>query len=218
MQPQLQMSQEFIVQALSPHFTVPPSVMITTLLVTNHAHALLSLPAANDFFNPVAYREAPVSGHKYTGEHVDDFDQESKITITGFLNSQQYRLNVILEKDSRNHALADLVALFGDSVLVGEDSLRGGVRVSDCVHSGHNRHEVLKLMEVGACQVYSTVEGVDQRRVEGAKGELVDDMREVECWVCVSQMQCFKTHAQICLPPWSRCSPNSAYPWPLAVM
>lgn len=157
--------------------------MVSSLFVADHSHALLSPPASNDFSDPVAHGEAPVAGDQHTRQHVDDLDQEGEVAVAGLLDRQQNRLDVVLVEDAGELALVDLVALLVHGVLVRVDGLRGAVRVAHSVDGRHHGHEVLELVEGLFGHVDGAVQRVDERRVEGTKRELVDDVGEVEsCW------------------------------------
>lgn len=154
--------------------------MVTTFFVADHTHAMLPSPATNNLPHPIAYREAPVASNENTREQVDYFDEKRQVSITGFFDGEQYRLNIVLEENSWNHTLADFVALLCHCILVCKDGLRGRMGVPECVDSRHDRHEVLELVEVTAGQVHGAVQRVDERGIEGPKGELVDDVGKVK--------------------------------------
>lgn len=52
--------------------------------------------------------------------------------------------------------------------------------MADAVCRGYDGDEVLEAVEVAGCVVDGAIEGVDEGREKGAKGELGDDVREVE--------------------------------------
>lgn len=122
-----------------------------------------------------------MSCHQRATENVDDLYQKHNQTVTRLLDLEQYGLDIVLEEDARDDALVDLVALLRDGVLVGEKRVRiVRARGADAVDGGDDRHKVLELVEVGGGDVDGAVEGILKGGVEAAKGELVDDVREVE--------------------------------------
>jgi hypothetical protein len=75
----------------------------------------------------------------------------------------------------------------------------------------------------GWCYGDCGVEGVRKRGVVGTEGQFADDVGEVEC--CDILATTPHAERQRCvsefwkdLQEWSRCSPNSIYPCPRAVM
>ena len=156
-----------------PEFTL---LVVAPFLNTNHALALNSPAASPDLLEPLAQREAPVASDEDAREHVDDFDGEGQKPVACLLDRQQDRLDVVLEEDSRDVELGDLVALLRHGVLVGEDRARRRVGLADRIHGWHHRHEVLELVKVRRGLVNGTVERVDEGREVGPEGELVDDV------------------------------------------
>lgn len=119
--------------------------------------------------------------HKRTTQDVDDLDQEDNEAVARFLDLQQNGLDVVLEKDTRDDALAHFVTLLGHGVLVREEGVTVvRVRRADAVDGGHDGHEVLELVEVCGGNVDCSVERVLEGRVEAAEGQLVDDVGKVE--------------------------------------
>jgi hypothetical protein len=125
--------------------------------------------------DPITDCEAPVSSDENTADDVDDFNKQANDTVAALVNCQQDWLDVVLEEDSRNPSVVDCLALLRDGILVGQDG--PGV---DAVHGGHNGKVVLELVEVVGSSVDSTVEGIDERGVEGAVRKLRDDVRKVK--------------------------------------
>lgn len=125
-----------------------------------------------------------MAGDEDAGEDVDDLDEEGEEAVAALLDGQQDGLDVVLEEEARDHALADLLALLRHGVLVGEDGL-GAERAAarDRVHGRDHGHEVLELVEVRRGHVDGAVEGVHERGVVGSERELRDDVREVEGWM-----------------------------------
>lgn len=64
------------------------------------------------------------------------------------------------------------------------------------VDCGHDGEVVLVFVEVGGCRGVGFVEGVEEGGVEGAEGEFVDDVGEVECWILFSpsSAECSASH------------------------
>lgn len=155
----------------------------------NHALAAPAVPAAaaEGLAEPLGEGEAPVAGDEDAGEDVDDLEEEGEDAVAALLDGEQDGLDVVLEEEARHHELADLLALLGHGVLVGEDGARARAAAGHGVHRGHDGHEVLELVEVRRRGVDGAVEGVHEGGVVGAEGELGDDVREVEgCAVLVS--------------------------------
>lgn len=123
-----------------------------------------------------------MAGDENAGEDVDDFDQESEDAVAALLDGEEDGLDVVLEEEAGNHALADVLALLGDGVLVRHDGAGAGAAAGDGVDRRHDGHEVLELVEVRFGYVDGAVEGVDEGGVVRAEGELGDDVREVEGW------------------------------------
>jgi hypothetical protein len=122
---------------------------------TDSAAAASSSP--DDIVNPVADCEAPVSGDHDTAHDVDNLDQETDKAVTALVDSQQDRLNVVLEENAGDVSLVDRLALLRHGVLVGENRPR-----VDAVYGGHNGKVVLKLVEVARGCVDSAIEGVNE--------------------------------------------------------
>ena len=128
-----------------------------------------------------------------------------------------YGLDIILEEDARDVALAYDVRLLGDAVLVGEErAVRVGRSRVDRVDGGDDGEEVLELVEVVWGGGDGSVEGVDELGVEVSEGEFVDDVREVEGWndtkrsvskYCIKTVQ--KWGMGSGLPLCSKCAPHS---------
>ena len=125
--------------------------------------------------------------NKRAAQHIDDLDEEHKDGVSRLLDVQQDGLDVVFEEDARDGVLADLGALLGDGVLVGEDGLgAAGAGAAERVDGRHNRHEVLEFVEVVVGAVDGLVEGVDEGGEEGPEGELGDNVGEVEgCTGCL---------------------------------
>ncbi len=74
--------------------------------------------------------------------------------------------------------------------MIGEDGAAGRGAGPSGVYSGYDGEVVLVFVEVGRCDGVGAVERVEERGVEGAEREFVDDVGEVECWMggegCVS--------------------------------
>lgn len=103
---------------------------------------------------------------------------------------QQDRFDIVLEEDARDDALADLVALLGHGVLIGEKrGIVSWIRRPNAVNGGHDGHEVLELVEVCSGEIDCTVERIFERRVKATKGQLVDDVREIEVWMMKQLVQ-----------------------------
>lgn len=117
-----------------------------------------------------------MSGDQYPAEDVDDLDKEEEESVAALLHRQEYGLDVILDKDAGDAVLVRLLALLGDGILVGEDGASGGGVVAYRVDGGDHGEVVLELVEVGGGEVDGAVEGVDEGRVEGPKGQLGDNV------------------------------------------
>ncbi len=91
----------------------------------------------------------------------------------------------------------------------------------DC---GDDGEVILEFVEVGWGGTAGVVEGVEKLRVEGAEGELIDVVGEVEGCGNMGSSSAYlydqnmdgifeKTgKGCLCALEWSRCSPNSMYP------
>lgn len=100
---------------------VPPASVGIVALDADHAGALpdTTPPAADDLARPLAEREAPVACDEDAADEVDDLDEEGEEPGAALLDSQENGLNVVLEEEARNGALAHLVRLLRHGVLVG---------------------------------------------------------------------------------------------------
>lgn len=122
-----------------------------------------------------------MAGHHGAAQDVDDLDEEQQKGVARLLDVEQDGLDVVLEEDARDGPVRDLAVLLRDGVLVGEDGgAEAAGRRPDAVDGRDDRQEVLELVEVRVCAVDGAVERVDERGVELAKRELVDDVGEVE--------------------------------------
>lgn len=156
-------------------------ITVTILLTdTNHTSVPPS-PLSPCLLRPLRERETPVAGDKRTTKDVDDLDEKDEEAVPRLFDLQENGLDIVLDKDARDHSLVDLGALLGDGVLVRKQRVVV-VRACrpDAVDSRHDGNEVLKLVEVARGHVDGPVEGVLKRWEEAAERELVDDMREVE--------------------------------------
>lgn len=177
------------------HFLSPYSlrlILVTRLTITQHTLAVpvVSPPLAHDLVRPVAQPVAPVPSHEGAAHHVNNLDEEDEEAVALLGDVEQDWLDVVLEEDTGNDALIDLVALLRHGELI-RDNRRGYTRVgvSEAIDGGHDGHEVLELVEVALGRVDRRVEGVDEGRIEGAEGEFVDDMGEVES--CAGGLACY---------------------------
>jgi hypothetical protein len=84
-----------------------------------------------------------VASDQDAAHDIDDLDEEEQHAVAVLLHREQDGLNVVLEEDARNFAVANLLALLGDSVLVGVD-----VAGADGVDSRDDGNVVLELVEV----------------------------------------------------------------------
>lgn len=124
-----------------------------------------------------------MAGDEDAGEDVDDLDEEGEDAVAALLDGEQDGLDVVLEEEAGDHALADLLALLGDGVLVGEDGAGAeGAAAGDRVDGRNDGHEVLELVEVRRGDVDGAVERVHEGGVVGSEGEFRDDVGEVEGW------------------------------------
>lgn len=162
-----------------PHYIL---IRISTLLGNANHASIRSPPLLSPCLpDPVTQREAPVARNERTTENVDDLDQKDDEAVARFLDLQQNGFDVVLEEDTRDDALADFVALLGHGVLVREKrGIVSRVGGPDAVDGGHDRHEVLELVEICGGDVDCSVKRIFEGRVEATKGELVDDVGKVE--------------------------------------
>lgn len=123
-----------------------------------------------------------MAGDEDAGEDVDDLEEEGEDAVAVLLDGEQDGLDVVLEEEAGDHALADLLALLRDGVLVGEDGLGAaeGAAAGHGVDGRDDGHEVLELVEVRRGDVDGAVERVHEGGVVGPEGEFRDDVREVE--------------------------------------
>lgn len=122
--------------------------------------------------------------YQRTTKDVDDLDQKDDEAVARFFDLQQNGFDIVLEEDARDDALADFVALLGHGVLIGEKSgIVSWVRGPNAVDGGHDGHEVLELVEVCGGKIDCSVERIFEGGVEATKGQLVDDVGEVEVWM-----------------------------------
>lgn len=133
------------------------------LVAQNADTAVAAPPLANDLAHPVAQRKPPVASHHDAAEDVDNLDQKAKEAMAGLRDAQHDGLDVVLEEDAGDLVVRDDLALLRDGVLVGVDDPVAGE-----IDGGHDREEVLELVEVNNGGVDGAVEGVDQRWVKGA--------------------------------------------------
>jgi hypothetical protein len=56
--------------------------------------------------------------NQHSGQNINHLDQELQKALPAFLYQEQYRFNIIFEKDPWNLAFADLITLFSDGVLI----------------------------------------------------------------------------------------------------
>ena len=138
----------------------------------------------------------PAAGDEHAREHVDEPDEQAQEALALVPDEQQDRLDVELEEDARHVALADGPAVLRHGVLVREDEVVGSqtppgrrrrrerrdlLRRNGRVDGRHDRQVVLELVEVLGRGGDGQVERVPEVRVQRPEGELVDDVREVEC-------------------------------------
>ena len=140
-------------------------------------------PLTHHLRPPLTQRIPPVSSHEHPADDIDNLDEKHEEAVPVLDDGQPYGLNVVLYKDAGDGVLADLLALLRDGVLVCLDVL-----LAPAVHRGDYGDVVLEFVEVVLGGVDGAVEGVDEGGVEGAVGELGDDVREVElCRFSVSK-------------------------------
>lgn len=158
-----------------PALGIKTHLLVIIALRTDNTLTLRPPPLSNDLSHPLAEREAPVTRDHDTTEYIDDLDGEGQDAVAALLDLQHDGLDVVLEEQAGDHALVDLLALLRDGVLVGEDGAACGGRPGTLVHAvdgGHDRHEVLELVEVRFGQVNGAIERVHERRVVLPKREL----------------------------------------------
>ena len=144
---------------------------------------------------PLPQLPAPPTRHNDTTDNIHQPDHQRQQPAPLLRNDQQDRLDVVLDEDAGHVLLRDLVRLLRDGVLVrpdrvpvvrervdvgrvGGDEARGVGRV----HGGHDGEVVLEFHEVLAGGGEGVVERVFEGGDEGAEGEFVDLVREVECF------------------------------------
>lgn len=123
-----------------------------------------------------------MASNQHPAQHINNLDQELQHPRPRLLNRQQHGLNVVLEEDARDVVVCNLLGLLRHGVLVRHDGVGGRGGAPDGVDGGDDGEEVLELVEVGRGGVDCAVEGIDEGGVEGAEGELRDDVGEVELW------------------------------------
>lgn len=119
-----------------------------------------------------------MAGDEDAADDVDELDEEDDEAVAGLVDGEQDGLNIVLDKDAGDGGvLVNLLALLGDGVLIRLDGA-----AADAVDGGDDGEVVLELVKVGAGDIDSAVEGVDEGRVERPVGELGDDVRKVELY------------------------------------
>lgn len=149
-----------------------------------HPHSLPLPPPPSQHLSPPSKKLiAPPTPHQHPTNHINNSNQQRHKPTPLLPNSKQDRFDIKLEKDTGHATFVDGVALRGDGVLVGEDcGRRGGARVRGAgVDGGDDGAVVLEFVEVFGGGGVGFVEGVEEGGVEGAEGELVDGVGEVEC-------------------------------------
>ena len=131
---------------------------------------------------PLRQRKAPMARNQHATKNINHLNHESQEAVSALLNCQQHGLDIVLEEDARDGALADDVRLLGHGVLVCEDGAGrvGRARGVDGVDGGDDGEEILESVEVIGGRGDGAVEGVEEGGVEGSEGELGDDVGEVE--------------------------------------
>lgn len=117
-----------------------------------------------------------MAGDQDTADDVDELDEKDEEAVARLVDGQHDGLNVVLDKDAGDgHVLVDFLTLLGDGVLVGLDGA-----AADAVDGGDDREVVLELVKVRSGEVDGAIERVDEGWVEGAVGQLRDDVGKVE--------------------------------------
>lgn len=119
----------------------------------------------------------PPPRHQHPRHHIHNPNQQLQQPLSLLTDGQKYGLNVKFEEDAGHVALGDGGGLGCDGVLICGDAPGAGG-----VGGGDDGDVVLVFEEVGWSGADGVVEGVEEGRVEGAEGEFVDDVREVEGW------------------------------------
>ncbi len=78
-------------------------------LPIQHAFTLPPRSPPEHFHHPPTEREPPVARHQHATENIHDLDAEAQKALSALLDGEQYRLDIIFEKDARDGALADLI-------------------------------------------------------------------------------------------------------------
>ena len=157
-----------------------------------------------ELFRPLANLKQPAARHQHARNNIHQPNEQRGQTTPLLGNRQQDGLDVEFHENARHVVLRDRVALLRDGVLVREDGVsavavrmlgqavgagRGrfvvpvdfaqGFGVGG-VDGGHDGEVVLVFVEAVVGGGEGVVEGVAQRRVEGAEGEFVNVVGEVE--------------------------------------
>jgi hypothetical protein len=161
------------------------------MLVAQYTNsAVTSSSLTHHLANPVTQCETPVSCHEDTTDNIDNLNQEGNNTITTLMHRQQNGLDIVLDEDTGDPVVANLLALLRHGILVRNNLFR-----ADAVDCRDDGEVVLELVEVGAGKVDGSVERVDKRWVERAVGELGNDVGEVK--VCTSQSMSLRGSKQV---------------------
>lgn len=204
---QVEQSNRLLIQALiKPTLLIAKS--ISTTRAQNPVHSLRAPSSIPPLIPPpLGKLETPSTGHQHAGYHIHEPDKQTRYTGPLFRDREQYGFNIVFHKHTRDHVLCHRMALLCHGVLIREDRVlrvlqavlldsvgagggrlgvlvdftqRFGVGGVDCRHHGE---VVLVFVEVGGGGCVGVVEGVGEGGVEGAKGEFVDYVAEVEgCW------------------------------------
>ena len=100
---------------------IDPNSLVVLGLGADDALAAGGAATAEDLAGPGGEGEGPVAGDEDAAEDVGSFDEEGEEAVAALLDSQHDGLDVVLEEESRNAHLRDLVRLLRHRVLVRED-------------------------------------------------------------------------------------------------
>lgn len=154
-------------------------------------------PSPQNLTHPTGNLIKPTSSNEHPRNGIDQPNHQIQEPRPLLADQQQDRLNVILEKDTRNQVrgFGDWTGLAGCRVLVCEDCVAGlagfeggrveGVGVEGgaafCVEGWDDGEEVLEFVVVDLAFGDGFVEGVLEAWVVWAEGELSYHVGEVEC-------------------------------------
>ena len=157
-------------------------------------------PPSQNLLPPPGQLITPASTHQHPTNHIHDPNNQPQKRHAFLPHGQQDGFDIEFKEDAGDGSFVNRVRLGCGCILVRDDGVAGAVirrerRVvwlMNCgrrwrrragVDCGDDGEVVLEFVEVGVCGCVGAVEGVQEGRVEGAEGEFVDDVGEVEGWI-----------------------------------